>query len=1078
MNQSRFRMSKIALGLVVALAAAPSFAQSTSAGVGGVVTGADGAPVAGAEVTITHAESGTVSRATTDASGRYNARGLRVGGPYTITVVKSGAGADTEENIYLALNQISTVNAELKGDVTTLETVTAVAVAGGSEVFSATKMGSGTNVDRKTIESMPSIGGNIQDFMRLDPRVAFVDRASGSISAGGQNPRYNTIRIDGVSASDTFGLEGNNMPTRRQPVSMEAIEAINIDLSNYDVTITGATGAVVDAVTKSGTNEFHGSLYGKYRDGDWFGKDPTGRKFNGFTEEQDYGVTFGGPIIKDKLFFFVNYDKFTQGAPGADIGSSPLGKTPPTISATDIATAVGYAQGYGIDAGSTESSGDLNLEEYAAKLDWNISDNHRASFRYSQLDQSKLRINGFNSSQASLNSYWYQHVKSVESYVGQLFSDWTDTFSTEFKASFRDYSAIRQTPGKDPSVRINFGSDALFLGTETNSQANELFTKTWNFYGAGTLTLGNHDLKFGADWASNEIYNIFAPATQGVYIFSDLNAFRDGIWNRFDFRVPQPGKDLDSLAADYTYRSMGFFVQDQWYVNDKLTLTLGVRADKGSVNTNPEYNAPAAQAFGYDNSDIGIGDYLFQPRLGFNYTFSSDRQAQLRGGIGLFMGDSPQVWLSNAYNTTGLNYINYSLNTYNPALRFDGTAEAPPGTGSRTQNISFTSPDFEQPSVWKANLAFDTETGWMDTVFSAELLLTKVNTALVYKNLNLGAPQLQGPDGRDLFYSRNPVGGRAILFYTEDSTGRRTDRPQRVGRNTAYDQAYLIDTTDLGGSQQFTVSLSKPWSEASDWSWSMGYTYTHATEANGLTSSTVTSNWAGTNVFNANEEVASRSRYEIRDRFSGSLNWKHKFFGDYQTQAGLVYEGRSGRPFSYIYYNDINGDDAGSSGTSLQDLFYVPSGPGDVLFGSLSSTGVFTANPTMEASFFDWLATEEGLNRYRGKVVPGNSGRAAWVNTFDVHLSQELPGFWKGHKSEIFLDIQNVGNLINKDWGHIYDYGFFATKRVASVQGIYDGKYVYNWRGADAATVANGDSDSFNTGVSQWSLQLGFKYKF
>ncbi len=322
-HPNRVRLSKLSLGLMVALAAAPVFAQSTSAGVGGQVVGADGQPVAGAEVTITHVESGTVSRATTDAAGRYTARGLRVGGPYTITINKAGAGSDTEENVYLSLNQVGTVDGQLNNDVTTLGTVQAIASAGTS-VFSATKMGSGTSVDQNDIRNLPSINGNIQDFMRLDPRVAFTDRASGSISAGGQNPRFNKITIDGVSASDTFGLEGNNMPTMRQPVSMEAIEALDISLSNYDVTIPGAAGANVNAVTKSGTNEFHGSVYGYMRDGDWFGDHPiTGAPFSEFTDEKTYGVTLGGPIVKDKLFFFANYEKFKRGKPSPDLEQHP-----------------------------------------------------------------------------------------------------------------------------------------------------------------------------------------------------------------------------------------------------------------------------------------------------------------------------------------------------------------------------------------------------------------------------------------------------------------------------------------------------------------------------------------------------------------------------------------------------------------------------------------------------------------------------------------------------------------------------------------------------------------------------------
>lgn len=401
------RMSKLTLGLVAALAAAPAFAQSTSAGVGGQVVTRGGQPVAGAEVTITHTESGTVSRATTDAAGRYNARGLRVGGPYSITITKPGEGTKTEDGVYLGVNQTGTINATLTGDLagaTNLDTVQVTAVGGGSEVFSATKMGSGTNISQQQIEVAPSIGGNIQDLMRLDPRVTFIDRASGSISAGGQNPRFNSINIDGVSASDTFGLEGNNMPTRRQPVAMEAIEALDINLSNYDVSIAAAAGATVNAVTKSGTNEFHGSVYGTYRDGDWFGDNPEGQPFKGFTKEETYGMTLGGPIVKDKLFFFANYEKFKQAAPGADLSGTALGKTNPQFTLADVTRAQQIAQGYGINAGGLESNGDTSMEEYALKLDWNISDNHRANIRYSKIDQSKLRINGMTTSSAPLVS--------------------------------------------------------------------------------------------------------------------------------------------------------------------------------------------------------------------------------------------------------------------------------------------------------------------------------------------------------------------------------------------------------------------------------------------------------------------------------------------------------------------------------------------------------------------------------------------------------------------------------------------------------------------------------------------------
>ena len=1086
MNQSRFRMSKIALGLLVALAAAPSFAQSTSAGVGGQVVGSDGNPVAGAEVTITHTESGTVSRATTDESGRYNARGLRVGGPYTISVVKAGAGTDTEENIYLALNQTSTVNATLAGgDVATLETVTAVGFSGGSEVFSATKMGSGTSIDQVAIESLPSIGGNIQDFMRLDPRVAFVDRASGTISAGGQNPRYNSISIDGVSASDTFGLEGNNMTTRRQPVSMDAIEAIDIKLSGYEVSTPSASGATVNAVTKSGTNEFHGSFYGSYRDGDWFGDNPEGQPFNGFTEEKTYGVTIGGPIVKDKLFFFANYEKFEQAAPGFDLSSTafkqdaPVNPADAIIDSGDIARAQSIAESYGFNAGGLESNGNTDLEEYALKLDWNINDNHRASLRYSKLVQDKLRIQGMGASSVSLSSYWYNHQKTVESYVAQVFSDWTENFSTEFKASYRDYSAVRVTDSTAPSIRIFFaGSEAspsgnsIYLGTEANTHGNTLLTKTWDYYAAGTLTLGNHDVKFGANYSDNDIFNYFGANSYGTYTFFGLNNFAAGRYSTYNLsKETSPG----SIAADYSSSNLGLFIQDTWYVNNNLTLTFGVRGDRPDSSPAPAYNAAASNYFGYNNSKLFDGNFLIQPRFGFNYTFNSDRPTQLRGGIGLFQGDAPQVWIGNSYNTNGLNYVSYNYTSYQAGLPFsaDGFNQPVPTTpGAALQNINFVANDFELPSIWKANLAIDHELPWYGIVASAELLLTDVKSGLFDQSLNIGATPVPGqgpvaaqigPDGRELFWDPRPA---------------RVNRPwtgndARYGRSSTYNNVFLIDNTDKGKTQQFTVSLAKPWTADSDWSWNLGYTYTNASEVGPLTSSTASSGWGYQYGFNANENVATTARYEIKDRFSGSLNWKHKFFGDNETSVGLVYEGRRGRPDSYVYVNDANGDTR-----TANDLFYVPNGRGDVLFGNLSTAGVFTANPTMENNFFTWLEGNPELARYAGNVAPTNGFTSSFVNTFDVRFSQELPGFFKGHKSEIWLDIQNVGNLINKDWGNIYDYGFFADARVATLQGIYQGKYVYNYAFADEPTVANGDADGFDQGISQWSMQLGFRYKF
>ena len=1104
MNHShRARLSKLSLGLIVALAAAPAFAQSTSAGVGGQVTGAGGAPVTGADVTIVHTESGTVSRATTDASGRYNARGLRVGGPYTITVTKPGEGTRTEDNVYLTLNQISTVNAALTGDMTTLATVTATAV-GGSEVFSTTKMGSGTAVNQRTIESLPSMGGNIQDYMRLDPRVAFTDRASGSISAGGQNPRFNKITIDGVSASDTFGLEGNNMPTQRQPVSMEAIEALDIDLSSYDVTIAGAAGANINAVTKSGTNEVHGSVYGYMRDGDWFGSHPLTRApFSEYDKEETYGFTVGGPIIKDRLFFFANYEKFERSKPGPDLSSTPLFNSTADFNAADLQRVVDIARNsLGFDPGWYEgATGNTDLEEYAVKIDWNINDNHRANIRYSKLEQNRLRADGNSASALVLSSSWFNHAKTVERYVGQVFSDWSENFSTEFKVSYRDYSAIRQTPTNAPLVTVYFddgiagnqltSGDYIRFGTERSSMGNVLTTETWNYFGSATWTVGDHDIKFGFEYADNDIYNQFLQDAWGNYSFyvPRVNGVNDfGNLERrqyFDYDLNTNVANPNAIPAIFSNQNLGFFVQDTWYATPNLTLTLGVRGDRPSTGNDPQFNACFAAApgaanvaqcgtghtggFGLDNSFTFNNKFIIQPRFGFNYTFDTDLQTQLRGGVGMFQGDAPTVWVSNAYQSTGLNYTSYQNLTDWQGVPYsaDGfNQNVPNAPGAAVRNVNVIDKDFELPSVWKANIAFDKETPWWGVVASAELLVTETRNGLFYNSLNIG-PGFEGYDGRRLFW--NP----SVYNFSNTSNG-------RFGRNAYFGDVFLLRNTDKGRSRQMTLSLAKPWTPDSDWSWSVGYTYTDTKEVGALTSSTAGSGFGSQYNFTTNEEALHRARYEIRDRFSGAINWEHAFFGDYKTQVGLFYEGRSGRPYSYIFAGDANGD-----GRTFNDLFYVPSGPGDVLFGTVNNAGVFTANPAMERAFFDWLATQEDLSKFKGTYAPENEFRAGWVNTFDVRISQELPGFMKGHKSKVWIDIQNVGNLINNDWGHVLDWGFNANQAAATLVGIdrATGKYVYGYRsgtsfGQPGNLAVPTDADSNTNGISQWSVQVGLRYDF
>ena len=1056
-DSNRVRLSKLSLALFAALAAAPVFAQTTSAALGGRVVGADGQPVAGAEVTITHAASGTSNKVVTDADGRYNARGLRVGGPYTVTVTKAEVGTDTESNVYLGLSESNNINLNLAP--ATLDTVTVVGT--GYSVFSPNSMGAGTNVNSAQLGAFPSIKRDLQDYARMDPRLSQTDKDRGEISAGGQNSRYNSITVDGVTINDTFGLESNNLPTEKQPISIDSIEEVQVNVANYDVTQTRYTGANVNAVTKSGTNEFKGSLYYIFRDGDWFGdyllNTNSGqiekRKFVGFKDEKTYGMTFGGPLIKDRLFFFTNYEKFIRTSPGSDLG--PAGSGAPTeisrISVAEVNEIINVARNtWGFDPGTiqTPSTMENQNESWLAKLDWNINDDHRASLRHQETEQSFLEVRGQSSSSLSLSSHWHNQAKKIKTTVAQLYSDWSDMFSTEARLSYRDYTSIATPLSRLPAIAVDVGGATVNLGTEQFRHANEIQTKTLNAYFAGDLFVGDHVIKAGLDYESNEVFNYFIESKNGTYNFASINDFRNGVYSPnfrgdpgYTLRTPVAGLNP---AAEYTLDNWGLFLQDTWSVSPNLTLLFGVRADIPKVDDKPAFNDAASAYFGFRNDATIDGNYLIQPRFGFNYTFDTERRTQVRGGVGLFQGAAASVWLANPYTNNGRSIAVYTAASgtgFNPN---PDTQVPPAAAGAPAADIDFIDPDLEQPSVWKANLAVDHELPWWGTVASAELVLTSVESGIHYQHLNLGAPTGIGQDGRLMYWSNNS-----------------TASGSRANRNRAYREVLLATPTNKGEGQQLTLSLQKPMQE--DWSWTLAYTYTEATEVNPLTSSRSISNWQNNAVFNPNEAVSGRSAYVVRDRFNAAINWQHAFFGDYKTQVGLFYEGRAGKPYSWTYINDMNGD-----GTAGNDLMYIPDNRDGVAFVSDADRDAFWA----------YVSSHKEFNGAFGGVIERNNSASPWTNTFDLRISQELPGFFKGNKAEIWVDVLNIGNMINKKWGAV-DEILFDNNRGGNVRSIVNyrgmdaqGRYIYDFDRDEAFRPKD------RIGESRWSLQVGFRYKF
>ncbi|PKM09064.1 MAG: Oar protein [Gammaproteobacteria bacterium HGW-Gammaproteobacteria-4] len=1076
-NRNQLRLSRLTLGLMAALATAPAFAQSTSAAVGGTVSGDDGRPVAGAQITILHTESGTVSRVTTDAEGHYSSRGLRVGGPYTVTILRDGYQPVVKENVFLRIaRDPQQLDAQMAVSVTTLEKVE-VSGSRADDVFSGSKMGTGSTITRDKIEGFGSIKRDLQDYARLDPRVSQTDKERGEISAIGQNVRFNSITIDGVSINDTFGLESNNLPTIKQPISIDAIEQVEVNVATYDVTQTAYTGANINAVTKSGTNEFHGGLLYVNLDADRIGNDD-GQGFRGFTKQETYGGTFSGPLIQDKLFFFVSYedfksrnvapDPFLDNSDGVRGSNELIGITQSVL---DQISGIASSK-FGLDTGGFDLKADTNVKDKLVKIDWNINDNHRASFRYNKTTQSEqffpnlFSANRSGGSDASLSTQWYTQEKSIEGIVGQLYSDWTDNFSTEVKFSYRNFDSAPTFPQRLPQVNIRVGTSNVFFGTERSRHANDLKTDTYNGFFQGDWYLGDHTIRFGADFERNEIFNLFVQNAFGNWVFNSIADFQNNRARSFQLNQSTTG-DINDAAAEWALENYGLFLQDSWQVNDRLSLLLGVRLDIPNVGARPTFNQAVLDKFGVRNDNTIDGQELFQPRVGFNYNFDTERKTQVRGGFGLFQGASANVWLSNPFSNNGIGLVSFGCGTGGLDACPNNAADLPQfnadpdnqpefsSSGQPTANVDVVDKGVQQPSNWKFNIALDKElpNGW---VASGEALFTEVDHAIRYEDLNLGDPTTLGQDGRQIFWNAaglNPTSWRADGTTTR-SVGATSNRDRRFGN------VLIAKDTGKGNGQSYSLSLSNPTSET--WYWQVAYTYTEANEVSPITSSTAGSNFGLRQAFNPNDAAVSTANTEIKNRITAAVSWKHSFFKDYKTEVSAFYEGRNGRPYSYTFGNDANGDGR------TNDLLFVPLQRGDVIFGS----------QTEEDGFFNFLAAHPGLARFAGGTVERNSARSPWVNNVDMRFTQEIPGLFEGNKGVLVLDLFNVGNLIDKDWGQIDQVPFPFGRGVANFGGIdaTTGKYVFRFDTPGEVTRLTNAQGS--TQSSRWQLQLTAHYTF
>jgi hypothetical protein len=1112
---SRIR-AKLLPFAIASLLAAPAFAQETSSTISGRVLDAAGQPVANAVVVIVHEPSGTTKTTQTDANGRYSAQGLRVGGPFDVTATKDGTPSARQDNVFLQLGADTAVNlssgsAANAADATSLNAVTVSAVSGQ---FSSENKGLGTNISQQQLKNTPAPSGNIADIARLDPRVN-VDHGTGAISANGQNTRLNSIKVDGLGVGDPFGLNSTGMPTVGSPVSMDTIDSFNISTANYDVT-SDTIGAEINAVTKSGTNDFHGSAYYGFKNASSMVGDAgfldSNKGYSEFDRNWKAGATVGGPIIKDKLFFFAGYEKeevtgLSSGAVNGLDSTLAGGSTANKVSPSDLARTIAAANGLGLAPGTTgANAGTLTDKRYIAKIDWNIADGHRMNVAYQRTKEVKPNPQGNTTNSVGLSSYWYTVNTDIKNYTLQSFDDWNDVFSSEAKIGYSDYSLNRSVDQQQPMVQVrqNQGvgtaGPSVYLGEDQFSHYNSAQVKSLSAMWNGTLYLGDHTIKGGAEWERNRIYNLFGRTEFGSYVFDGPANLAAGRYTNYSLYQPAPGYSLNDIAAQWELRRNTFFLQDTWQVNDALSVQFGFRVNKYLTDDKPTYNATFAQKYGFSNANTINGSQLVEPRFSFNYTFDSEYKTQLRGGVGLFQSDPPTVWMTNPYQNNGINVATYSYNRQNdgtcklgngpnipcPAFSPNAFAQNTSGAGTVPQMaVDTVDKDFQLPSVWKSSLAFDRELPWDGIIASIEWQHLDTRDGIFYKNLNIGDPTGILPDGRNTYYSciggAQRVGNATAACAGALATGAAvTGNNARARSDNRFAQAvtYLTNTSK-GKADNVTLSFSKAMSN--DWAWSVSATGGHATEVNPGTSSQASSNYSNNAWTNPNEDVASTANTNIGKRLNASLTWQHKFFGDYATTISAFYDGHDGVPYSWVFSNDANGD------SYSRDLAYVPN-RGDVILRN--AAGNAAASQQVQDQFYKYIQDDNYLRGRQGKTAGRNATKSAWVNQLDMGISQEIPGIFKGNKGEIRLDVYNVLNLVKKDWGQQSYIGFPYTRNFAAFGGVdpTTGKYIYN-----LPTDANGnyqpgtkavyDSPTDNSAtkvnpVSRWSATLTVRYTF
>ena len=1033
--------------MIVVFSVVTGFSQVTTSKIQGLVSDNASEGLFGANVIAKHMPTGTVAGTMTLDGGRYSLPNLRVGGPYTVTITYIGFRTIEYTDVYLDLGTALDLDVQM---VTESEQLEEVVITGGrSSTFNNSRTGSETSVGKRELTKLPTISRSSSDFTRLDPS------ASGG-SFGGRNDQFNNFTLDGSIFNNPFGLDAATPggQTGAQPVSLDAIEQISVATAPYDVTLSGFTGASVNAVTKSGTNKVTGTVYGFFRN-----QDLTGDKIKGQSiavpklEQTQIGFSIGAPIIKDKLFIFVNYEQDKR----SDLGQSWLPNNGDSNTAinesrvllSDLQEVQSALAGIGYDTGAYEGfTHASNSTKGLIKFDWNINDNNRMSFVYNFLDASKelpahptaLGFRGPSSQILQFENSGYEINNNLKSVLVELNSTLADNVTNKLQVGYTHFDDFRNAKSSPmPAFRIQDGSGGNYIvaGHEPFSINNRLDQKVFQLTNNLNINKGDHNYTIGFSFEKFQFDNSFNLGAYGYgdargYVgaffgdFADMDGFRTGIANGLLATAMANAQNVfdtnnanDSWTlAETNVGQLAVYMQDEWNINDNFKVSYGVRFDKplffdssqkaqDVIDFPGNYYAPGVpyidpsngETVFFDSTKMPNNDFLISPRIGFNWDIKGDKTVQLRGGTGLFTGRFPFVWLGNQIA--------------NPNVWFYQVVD----------------PDFKFPQVWRNSLGLDykLENG---TILTTDLSYTKDINGAHVQNWGLGLPtgSLQGVDNRPV-YTGADVGNAGYVFTNSDKG--RTFNASFKAQKSFDNGLYLMGA----------------------------YNYLNSKDVNSIEAEITGDAFAfNPSLGNVNDATLAYSKYGDTHRVIGvaSKTWTYEANNKWETTISTFFEYAQGGRFNYTYAGDINGD-----GSNLNDLIYVPTASE---IGSMQFSGVGQAE-----AFEQFIQQDDYLSGRRGNYAERYGALAPWRGKWDVKFIQELK--LSDTKSLQFTaDILNFGNLLNSDWGLVQQ-----PDAVQPIGVTVDGSGVPTYTFSEDLKSTYVYDASL---LSRWQAQFGVRYSF